>query len=99
MYEIDDVTSPPSLSGGLADLIARVRYPEPARADGTEGIVVVMVAIGTDGVARSPLVLRDPDPRLSEAATAILSTPFEPGQLDGQSVTVRMAIPITFRLR
>lgn len=90
----------PELIGGLAALQAAVVYPEDARLDGAEGVVVVQFIVEADGSVTEAVAVRSPDKRLSRAALAtVRSAQFEPGRQRGEPVRVRFAMPITFRLR
>lgn len=97
VYEVAEVQ--PELVGGLDGLMARVVYPETARAEGVEGQAVVQFVVDEGGAVRDPVVLRSPDPRLSEAAVAaVRASRFRPGRVGGEPVPVRFALPVTFRL-
>ena len=73
-----------------------VVYPEPARAEGVEGAVMVEVVIGEGGVLERARVVESPDPRLSEAALeAVRSADLPPVEVGGG---VPVTLPVLFRL-
>ena len=89
----------PQLIGGLEGVQARVVYPEPARAEGVEGRVVVEFVVAEDGTVRDLEVVRSPDERLSEAALeAVRTARFKAGRDGGKAVAVRFRLPVAFRL-
>ena len=89
----------PELVGGLEALQAAVVYPPDARAEGVEGQVVVQFLVQPGGTVSDPSILRSPDDRLSAAALdAVRQMAFTPGEQRGRPVTVRFAVPVTFRL-
>ena len=98
VYERSEVL--PQLVGGLAALQRELRYPQEARDKGIEGQVVVQFVVSETGAVRSPRVLRPIHPLLDEAALdAVRRSRFEPGTVGGEPVAVRMALPLSFRLR
>lgn len=97
VYSVVEVQ--PELVGGLSGLQERLAYPEAARTDGSEGIVVVEFVVAGDGSVTDAAVLRSPDSRLAEAALeAVRASEFTPGRVGGEPVPVRFALPVTFRL-
>ncbi len=95
----DVVDDMPVLIGGLEGLMERVVYPQSAKDDGAEGIVIVQFVIEKDGRVEEAEVRRSPDARLSAAAlAAVRASQFEPGRQRGQAVRVRFAVPVMFRL-
>ncbi|MGB3543058.1 energy transducer TonB [Rubrivirga sp.] len=89
----------PELVGGLAGLQERLVYPETAREEGVEGLVVVEFVILEDGSLSGIDVLDSPDDRLTEAAVeAARASRFRAGTVGGERVPVRFALPVLFRL-
>jgi len=76
-------------------------YPEPARAQGIEGSIVVSAVIGTIGnVVSAQVANRSAPPELAEAALeAVRTWQYEPALLNGEPVEVVTEITLNFRLR
>lgn len=98
--EIQEVAEvQPRLLGGLDGLQARVVYPPLARQAGIEGQVIVQFVVNKEGRVEDATVLRSPDDMLSRAALeAVEASEFTPGRQGGEPVSVRFAVPVTFRL-
>jgi TonB family protein len=75
------VIVPPKPKDGMRKPV----YPEQLQAQGIEGFVTVMVAIGADGkVASVYIVVPAPQPEFNEAAQrAALAQPWEPATKNG----------------
>jgi protein TonB len=75
------VVVPPKAKGGMRPPV----YPEQLKAQGIEGYVTVMVAIGADGkVASVYIVVPAPQPEFNEAALqAARAQPWEPATKNG----------------
>lgn len=76
-------------------------YPEEAKKNKVEGVVVLEVTIGTDGGIVDVAVLEDPDSRLTQAAiSAVKRWKFRPA-LDpsGKPVSVHSAVTLRFKLK
>lgn len=83
-----------------ASLARRVKYPEMARRNGIEGIVLVGALIGKDGRIENIKVIESENEILDEAALkAVRETSFTPAQQNGQAVRVWARVPIRFTLR
>lgn len=90
----------PEIIGGMDALYREIDYPEIARKAGIEGLVVLRTTIGPDGKPTDIEVIRSAGALLDKAATdGLLSITFRPGYQRGKAVTVRMNVPIRFRLR
>jgi TonB family protein len=74
-------------------------YTEAARAAKIEGTVVLYVEIWPDGRAHNVRLVRSLDAGLDQKAIETVEEwIFQPGQKDGQPVTVGATIEINFRL-
>jgi TonB family protein len=74
-------------------------YDDEARVARLQGTVVVLVVIGTDGLAHDAHILRGLGLGLDEnAVEAISRWQFKPGEKDGQPVKVAATIEVNFRL-
>jgi len=79
--------------------IAPIQYPASARRDGLRGTVRVRFTVTEAGEARDIEVVRGVRHDLDRAAVdAVRRTDFQPGQIAGEPVRVRMTAPIRFRL-
>lgn len=94
------VEEDPVLIGGLASLQSKIQYPEMARKAGIEGRVIVQFVVNENGNVVDPVVLSAPHKLLAtEALRVIRLAKFKPGRQRNRTVKVRMAMPITFRMR
>ncbi len=83
----------------MRDVQQAVVYPESARREGVEGVVVVEVRLALDGAASDPQVIQSPDARLSQAAlAAVAAVDFAPAVQPGQRGTIALTVPVLFRL-
>lgn len=95
----------PSFPGGdvacMKWLCENVKYPAEAVEKGIKGKVIVQFVVTKDGKITDAEVARSVDPLLdAEALRAIRSMPdWEPAQRDGQNITVKYTLPITFSLQ
>ena len=91
----------PELIGGIDALLAEVRYPEIARKANVEGRVIVQFIVDKNGEVREPSILRGIGESCDQEAIRVITehAKFIPGRHDGRPVSVRMSIPIVFRLR
>lgn len=75
-------------------------YPEVARKNRTQGVVVVDALIDERGVVQEVHVVRGQPDGLSEAAVAAVRTwRFEPATIEGKPVVVEYSLTISFRLQ
>lgn len=96
IFEI--VEQMPEIVGGTAAI--QPEYPEIERMAGIEGRVFVQFVVNEDGRISDVVVIRGVSAGLDAAAVAALrNLEFIPGRQRGRAVKVKMAIPITFRLR
>jgi len=77
----------------------RPGYPEAARKNKTQGMVVVDALIDEQGVVQDVRVVRGQPDGLSEAAVAAVRTwRFEPATFQGKPVEVEYSLTVQFRL-
>jgi len=76
-------------------------YPDEAKAERVQGVVVLDVTVDTAGVVSDAKVLEDPDPRLSQAAVdAVRQWRFEPARsAKGEAVAVVYTVTVKFMLK
>ena len=77
---------------------SKLRYPEDAMRNGTEGTVLVSFTINEDGQVASMQILESPCPSLGMEALRVLakSPKWTPGTVNGKPVKVRYTFPIGF---
>lgn len=90
----------PEIIGGSQKVYEYLEYPPIARQAGMEGLVVIQIVVSPQGVPTDPIVVRSAGEVLDRAAAdAVMKLRFVPGKQRGRAVSVRMAIPIRFRLK
>jgi len=90
----------PELIGGLAGLQKNIKYPEIAKKAGVSGRVFVQFIVDEQGNVVDPVVTRGIGAGCDEEAIrAVRMAKFKPGRQRGQSVRVKMSLPITFKLK
>jgi len=100
----DVVTDPPLPIGGFESwnryLASNLKYPAQARENHAEGVVYVVFTVTDKGEIVKPDILRGIGHGLDEEALRILQNApnWNPGKLQGESVHVRMRLPIRFKL-
>jgi len=93
------VEDPPKMVGGMAALMAVLKYPDIARNAGLEGTVVVEIVIDENGRPSISRIRKSVHEILDkEAERAIMLQTFIPGKQRGRPVKVYMTIPVEFRL-
>ncbi len=72
-------------------------YPPDLRRQRVAGTVIITFIVDRTGRVQNPAVEQSPHPRLAAAATAaVRKWRFEPGKRQGNSVSFKMRVPITF---
>jgi TonB family protein len=99
--EFQAYDKPPEPKGGFAAIQKNVRYPELARKAGIDGTTILQVIINKLGVATDPEILRSSGNESldSAAVNAAIMTEWIPAQIKGEPVSVKISIPIVFRLK
>lgn len=91
-----------SISAGIAqgNLLKQPRpiYPEIAKLQHIQGVVVIEGVIGRDGRVHSTRVISGPDELRQAALDAVKDAEYRPYRLNGQPVEVMTTINIVFRL-
>ena len=89
----------PEIIGGMAALAEKIKYPQEAYDAGIEGKVFVSVVVDPEGNITETKVVRSDAEELNDAAvSAFDNLKFEPGIHEGEKVSVKITIPITFKL-
>ena len=73
-------------------------YPEMARRAGLQGQVVVTFTVTADGQVVEPRVLKGAEIFRVSALEAVLQFRFKPAMQNDKAVSVRMTIPLSFKL-
>jgi TonB family protein len=100
----DVVETQPNPPGGMSGwnkyLSDNLKYPTQARRMGTEGSVIVVFVINTDGSIQDVEVLRGIGGGCDEEAVKVVQNgpKWEPGKQRGRLVRTRMRLEIRFRL-
>jgi len=90
----------PELIGGLRSIQQEIRYPEIAKRAGLEGRVIVQFIVDEQGRVIEPKIVRGIGGGCDEEALRVVSRArFHPGKQHGQSVKVKMSLPLMFKLR
>ena len=98
------VESNPTPDGGMAAFYEYVsdhlEYPKLATRQGIQGRVFVQFVVGKDGAIRDVVVIKGIGGGCDEEAQQIIASAprWNPGKQRGKAVSVRMVIPITFKL-
>jgi TonB family protein len=98
------VDNMPTFPGGDAELLkyisSHIKYPPMALKNKIQGRVIVNFIIQKDGNINDVAVLRGIDPDLDEEAVRVVKSmpKWRPGTENGQAVSVKYTLPITFRL-
>ncbi|MCB0634149.1 MAG: TonB family protein [Saprospiraceae bacterium] len=88
----------------LEYLYQQLQYPEIARKNDVEGMVVVGFVINTDGTVSDAKVLRDIGANCGDEALRVINTMNEkgirwvPGRQGGKAVAVQFNLPVRFKL-
>ena len=91
----------PNGSGELLKFLAQnIRYPETAKKENIQGMVVVQFIIGKDGTIIDPHVVHGIGGGANEEALRVVKMmpKWKPGSQKGQAVNVQFNLPIRFML-
>ncbi|HEY0154065.1 MAG TPA: TonB family protein [Longimicrobium sp.] len=99
VYDISQVERKPSLrnSSEISQGLQRA-YPAHLRDSGIGGTVLIELVVQPNGTVSRARVVNTTHPELQEPARSVaLTMRFEPGEMGGEPVGVRVQIPITFQ--
>lgn len=89
----------PHIIGGVGTYYLNIQYPEEAIRDGIEGRLELDFVVNEDGTASQIRVITSLHPLCDSAAVrALRETKFVPGRQNGEKVSVRMRLPVHFKL-
>ena len=92
----------PGNKEALFDYIGRnLRYPDSAKVNGIQGKVVVKFCVTRKGDVTNHEVIISTNPYLDAEALRVIKTitKFEPGYIDGKTVSVWYEVPVSFILK
>jgi TonB family protein len=95
----------PQFPGGdkaLMDYInSKITYPENAKANGTQGRVILRFAVMASGKVDQVAVLKSVDPDIDKEAKRVVESlpPWIPGRQGGKPVNVWYSVPVTFQIK
>ena len=101
VYDFADLM--PEFPGGDSALLYYIaentEYPTDAWAQGIEGRVYVKFIVDTNGIVKSPIIVRSANPLLDSSAirTTRNMRRWIPGMKDGKYVSVYVTLPCTFK--
>jgi TonB family protein len=78
---------------------ANLRFPEPEKSNGIDGIVLVKIQINEDGSVSKPMIAGSVYATLDEEAMRVLKLmpPWEPALIDNKPVAVFMPVKVQFK--
>ena len=84
----------------LKFIYSNIKYPQTARENGVEGMVVLQFVVDRDGTVLNPEALRDPGGGLGAEAIRVanLMPKWIPGKQRGKPVKIRYTLPVRFKL-
>lgn len=89
----------PEIIGGLSSIQKHIKYPAIAKKAGIEGRVFIQFVVDKNGDVVNPVVVRGIGGGCDEEAVrAVSQAKFKPGKQRGQTVSVKMSVPVTFKL-
>ena len=94
----------PEFPGGMAELIKylkkNLRYPQICKEQGVQGRVIVQFVVNPDSTLSDFNVIKSVNPHLDKEALRVVSSmpKWKPGEQRGKPVSMRMTLPVTFRL-
>ena len=98
------VETQPEFPGGMAELMKylqkNLRYPQICKEQGVQGRVIVQFVVNTDSTITDVNVIKSVNPHLDKEALRVVSSmpKWKPGEQRGKPVSMRMTLPVTFRL-
>jgi len=106
--KVEELDKAPQFPGGeqamMTYLGSNIKYPESAKKDKVEGMVVVQFVVKADGaITEAHNIVSDKqtsNPELNkEALRVIRNMPkWTPGEKDGKKVDCEMVLPVKFKL-
>jgi len=93
--------TPPEPIDGFSAIAKNLQYPESAKSAGIEGTVYLETVIQADGKVGEVKVARSSKHAdLDQAAIeSVKGTAWKPAMKEGEPITVKITIPVNFRLK
>lgn len=96
---LDTAQRMPEIVGGIGSYYIHIEYPEEAMEAGIEGRLVLSFVVESNGHTTEVEVIERLHPACDSAAVrALRRTRFVPGRQNGDTVPVRMRLPVRFEL-
>jgi protein TonB len=99
--EVDEMPVPPGgMEGWINYFKNNLKYPEAAKKNGIEGMVMLSFIVRSDGSVSDVAVLRGIGGGCDEEAKRLLanSPKWTPGKKENKPVDVEMKLPVQFKL-
>jgi protein TonB len=90
----EEAEPPEELEGNV-----RPEFPESARANGVEGLVVLKIVVEKDGRVGKIAVMKGDEPFVAAAISAVQTWKYTPASLDGEAIAVYRVVKIPFRIK
>ena len=96
-----------SVRAFLEYVYLQIQYPAQARTKGAEGQVVIAWTVDAQGHLQDPEILEDPGLGMGDEVLRIFrrmqkkqgkKNRWQPGEVDGRPVDIRLKMPLNFRL-
>lgn len=101
----NEVENMPKYPGGQTALLkyigTNIKYPAEAQKNNQQGKVIVQYTIDKTGAVKDICIMRGLSPELNKEAIHVVSSMpnWIPGTQNGEPVSVRYTLPITFALQ
>jgi TonB family protein len=99
--EVDQMPVPPGgMEGFTKYMIENLKYPEAAKENKVEGMVLVTFVVKSDGSVSTPEILKGIGGGCDEEAIRMVTNSgiWTPGIKDGKAVSTQMTLPVRFKL-
>ncbi|MEX0721217.1 MAG: energy transducer TonB [Balneolaceae bacterium] len=97
---LDQVEFMPEMQGGVQAFYNLIKYPESAKRNGIEGMVIVQFVVNKEGKVEDPEIIRSIGGGCDEEVLRVIKLQkFTPGIQNGRIVKVRMKQTVRFRLQ
>jgi TonB family protein len=89
---------PPVLLGGVEGILAEFVYPEAARLNRIEGVVVIECLVDMDGYAKDARAVLGPKLLMRAAEDAVEKSQWRPARIHGHPVQTRVQFDLDIRI-
>lgn len=99
LHVLEFAEKAPSIVGGLGAYYIHIQYPEEAIEQNIQGRLILDFVVEPDGKPSHIRVIQSLHPLCDSSAVAALQrTHFVPGRQNGETVRVRMRLPVKFKI-